>query len=58
MKNADLCADAWFGYDSDYISRIYGNYLYALDNHTGNLHVYSLEKKQWNYSSLKELGVD
>jgi len=57
MKDAPLCVDAWFGYNGDYMSRIYGNYLYALDNYTGNLHVYSLEKKQWNYSSLQELGI-
>jgi hypothetical protein len=46
-----------FGKDSDYIARIYGNYLYAVDGNKGNLHVYSIKDKKWNYSSLKELGI-
>ncbi|CDW76656.1 kelch motif family protein [Stylonychia lemnae] len=57
MPNSKLCVDAWFSYDCDYIARIYGNYLYAVDQHAGNLHVYSMKDKIWNYSSLKELGV-
>eukprot|EP00347_Sterkiella_histriomuscorum_P001097 403373339 len=58
LKNSPLCIDAWFGYESDFMARIYGNYLYAIDQHAGNLHVYSLKDKQWNYSSLKELGLN
>lgn len=31
MTNSKLCTDAWFSYDCDYIARVYGNYLYAVD---------------------------
>lgn len=46
-----------FGKDADYISRIFGNYLYAIDGNKGNLHLYSIKEKKWNQSSLKELGI-
>jgi len=58
MKGGELCKEAWFGYESDYVGRIFGNYLYAIDAHLGLLHVYSIKEKKWNYSSLKELGVN
>lgn len=52
-----LCTEGYFGYESDFIARIYGNYLYALDEHSFNLHVYSIKDKQWNFSSLQDLGI-
>lgn len=58
MKNSAMCTDSWFNYDSDYIARVFGNYLYAVDSHSNNLHVYSVKDKIWNYSTLKELGVN
>lgn len=57
MKNSELCCEGWFNYDSDYVARVFGNYLYAIDSHTQNLHVYSLKDKIWNYSALKDLGI-
>jgi hypothetical protein len=56
-KEADLCTAASFNYESDYVARLFGNYLYAIDNNTLNLHVYSLKDKIWNFSSLRDLGV-
>lgn len=58
LKNSELCIEAWFSYESDYVARIFGNYLYAIDSHAANLHVYSVKDKIWNYSSLKELGIN
>lgn len=33
-KECDLCTPASFSYESDYVSRLFGNYLYAIDSHT------------------------
>jgi hypothetical protein len=57
LKSSILCSEAYFGHDSDYMARIFGNFLYAIDAHSYNLHVYSLKDKLWNFSPLKELGV-
>ena len=56
-QNIELCAPASFNYESDYVARLFGNYLYAIDNNTLNLHVYSLKDRIWNFSPLKDLGV-
>ncbi len=56
-KDIELCAPASFSYESDYVARLFGNYLYAIDNNTLNLHVYSLKDRIWNFSPLKDLGV-
>jgi len=58
VKNSELCVEGWFSYESDFVARIFGNYLYAIDSHAQNLHVYSLKDKIWNYSHLKELGIN
>ena len=58
IKSSQMCLDAWFCYDSDYIARVFGNYLYCIDEHSNNLHVYSIKEKMWNYSALKELGIN
>jgi hypothetical protein len=55
--DVDLCTAASFSYESDYVARLFGNYLYAIDSNTQNLHVYSIKDRIWNYSSLKDLGV-
>jgi len=56
-KDCDLCTSASFSFESDYVARLFGNYLYAIDSHTQNLHVYSLRDRIWNFSSLRDLGV-
>ncbi len=33
-KDVDLCTPASFSYESDYVARLFGNYLYAIDSHT------------------------
>jgi len=54
-----MCVDTTIMcHNSDFIARIYGNYLYAIDGLGGNLHVFSIKEKQWNYSTLKELGIN
>lgn len=45
-------------HNSDFLARIFGNYLYAIDGDGGNLHVYSIKEKQWNFSTLRELGIN
>lgn len=57
LKNSPLCADGYFCYDSDYIARIFGNFLYAVDGHSYNLHVFQIKDKSWNFSPLTELGI-
>lgn len=39
-----------FCVESDFTVRTFGNYLYAVDGNLGNLHVYSVKDKQWNFS--------
>jgi hypothetical protein len=56
-KGGDLCTSGVFGYETDYVARLFGNYLYAIDNKAQNLHVYSMKDKIWNFSSLRDLGV-
>ena len=46
-----------FCYDYDFTVRTFGNYLYAVDGTLGNLHVYSLKDRQWNFSRLDDLGI-
>jgi hypothetical protein len=58
MKDSKMCCNAWFGYESDFTQRIFGNYLYSVDAHIRNLHVYSIKDKVWNYSALSELGIN
>jgi hypothetical protein len=52
-----LGCDVYFNYESDYFSRIYGKFVYALDCYLGTLHVYSLKDDKWNYEILRELGI-
>ena len=56
-RDVELCTPASFNYESDYVARLFGNYLYAIDNNTQYLHVYSLKDRIWNFSALKDLGV-
>ena len=56
-KETELCSAASFNHDSDYVARLFGNYLYAIDTHALNLHVYSLKDRIWNFSPLRDLGV-
>jgi len=58
LKGSPLCVEGFFGYDSDYICRGFGNFLYAVDAHSFNLHVFSVKDKLWNFSSLTDLGVN
>lgn len=58
IKGIELCTPAVFSFQNDYVARLFGNYLYAIDSYNQNLHVYSLKDKIWNYSSLKDLGVN
>jgi hypothetical protein len=57
IKGNELCTPAIFSYQSDYVARLFGNYLYAIDSFSQNLHVYSLKDKIWNFSTLRDLGV-
>jgi len=57
VRGIDLCTPAVFCYQSDYVARLFGNYLYAIDSFHQNLHVYSLKDRIWNYSPLRDLGV-
>lgn len=52
-----MCKNAWFGLESDYMSRVFGNYLYSIDCYSKNLHVFSLKEKMWNFSALADLGI-
>lgn len=58
LKESQLCTESWFAFESDYLARQFGNFLYAVDCYRQNLHVFSLKDKQWNYSALKELGIN
>jgi hypothetical protein len=57
LKGAELLGEANFCIDSDFLSRPFGNFLYAVDCNKQNLHVYSQKDKTWNCSTLAELGV-
>ncbi len=46
MKDSPMCLHtAKFCYDSDFIARMFGNYIYAIDGSAGMLHVYSVKDK-------------
>ena len=45
-----LMNESKFCVESDFTVRTFGNYLYAVDGNLGNLHVYSVKDKQWNFS--------
>ena len=53
-----LSVDGAFGQNSDYLTRLFGNFLYSIDGSKMVLHVYSMKDKVWNYSSLSDLGVN
>ena len=46
-----------FSKSSDYVARVFGNFLYTIDGTNKNLHVYAIKDKMWNYSSLTDLGI-
>ena len=46
-----------FSKSSDYVARVFGNFLYTIDRTNKNLHVYAIKDKMWNYSSLTDLGI-
>eukprot|EP00347_Sterkiella_histriomuscorum_P020526 403337466 len=59
LKKSVMCSgQTQLCHNSDFLARIFGNYLYALDSEGGNLHVYAIKEKQWNYSTLRELGIN
>ncbi len=58
FKKSELVMNARFGYESDYVARQFGNFIYAIDSTKMNLHVFSMKDKTWNYSSLYDLGVE
>lgn len=57
LPDSQLMSDTKFCYDSDFSVRTFGNYLYAVDGQKNFLHVYSIKDKQWNFSSLVDLGI-
>lgn len=57
LPESQLMSDTKFCYDADFTVRTFGNYLYAVDGQKNFLHVYSIKDKQWNFSSLVDLGI-
>jgi len=56
--DSHLLCETRFCQEADFTVRTFGNYMYATDSAMGNLHVYSIKDKQWNYSRLDELGIN
>ena len=57
LPTSQIQADTKFCIDSDFTARTFGNYLYVVDGQMNYLHVYSIKDKQWNFSSLVDLGI-
>lgn len=57
LIDSPLLCDTNFCFESDFIVKTFGNYLYATDGANENLHVFSIKDKQWNFSKLNELGI-
>jgi len=57
LPESHLLCETRFCQDSDFTVRTFGNYMYAFDATNGNLHVFSIKDKKWNYSRLDELGI-
>ena len=56
--DSHLLCETRFCQEADFTVRTFGNYMYATDSAMGNLHVYSIKDKQWNYSRLDDLGIN
>jgi hypothetical protein len=57
IKQTILQVPGKFSKQSDYIARVFGNFLYTIDGWNKNLHVYAIKDKIWNYSPLGDLGI-
>jgi len=57
LRETRMQLEGQFCYDSDFIARQFGNFLYSIDGHSHILHVYSIKDKQWNFSPLRDLGI-
>jgi hypothetical protein len=57
VKTTTLQVKGSFSKSSDFIARVFGNFLYTIDGTNKNLHVYALKDKMWNYSPLADLGI-
>lgn len=46
LKKSVMCSEkSILCHNADFLARIFGNYLYAIDGEGGNLHVYSIREK-------------
>lgn len=57
-QSCELLNESCFAQDSDFLIKTHGNYMYAVDCNLQNLHVYSIKEKRWNFSRLKDIGVE
>jgi len=57
VPNSFLLCESKFCTDGDFTLRTFGNYMYAVDTFSANLHVFSIKDRQWNFSKLVDLGV-
>lgn len=58
LIDSKLLGETKFCQNADFSVRTFGNYLYAVDGQMQVLHVFSIKDKMWNYSSLKDLGIN
>lgn len=58
LNDSKLLGETKFCQVADFTVRTFGNYLYAVDGQMQVLHVFSIKDKMWNYSSLKDLGIN
>lgn len=53
-----LDGDSKFAIECDFSVRTFGDFfMYVIDGNLKNLHIYHNEKRLWNFSKLKDLGV-
>jgi hypothetical protein len=57
-SDARLLRESQFCQGTDFTIKTFGNFMYAVDTVKKELHVCSVKERQWNFSTLADLGIN
>lgn len=58
LNDARLLRESQFCQGTDFTIKTFGNFMYAVDTVKRELHVCSIKERQWNFSTLADLGIN
>ena len=56
-SNSKMVSRGRFGYNSDFVGRVFGSFIYCIDASDFNLHVFTMNDHVWQSQPLSELGI-